>query len=103
MRQCIPKGEVSRVLNFCHFEACGGHFLMKKTAAKILQRGLYWPTLFKDTNNSCCSCERCQKLGALTRRHMMPLNLILVIEIFDCSVIDFLGPFLSSFSYYMSK
>ncbi|GKV43629.1 hypothetical protein SLEP1_g50893 [Rubroshorea leprosula] len=41
----------------------------------------------------------CQKLGALTRRHMMPLNPILVIEIFDCWGIDFMGPFPSSFGY----
>ncbi|GKV33273.1 hypothetical protein SLEP1_g41801 [Rubroshorea leprosula] len=78
---------------------CGGHFSMKKTAAKILQCGFYWPTLFKDTNSFCRSCDRCQKLGALTRRHMMPLNPILVIEIFDCWGIDFMGPFPSSFGY----
>ena len=99
MRRCIPESEVNNVLNFCHSEACGGHFSMKKTAAKILQCGLYWPSLFKDTNAFCRSCERCQKLGALTRRHMMPLNPMLVIEIFDCWGIDFMGPFPSSFGY----
>ena len=57
---------------------------MEKTAAKIFKCGLYWPNLFKDTDRFYHSCERCQKLGALTRRHMMPLNPILVIEIFDC-------------------
>ena len=99
MRRCIPDDEIFSVLNFCHNEACGGHFSMKKTAAKILQCGLYWPTLFKDTNNFCRSCERCQKLGALFCRHMMPLNPILVIEIFDCWGIDFMGPFPPSSSY----
>ena len=99
MRRCIPDEEIFSVLNFCHNEACGGHFSMKKTAAKILQCGLYWPTLFKDTNNFCRSCERCQKLGALSRRHMMPLNPILVIEIFDCWGIDFMGPFPPSSGY----
>lgn len=99
MRRCIPESEVSSVLNFCHSAACGGHFSMKKTAVKILQCGLYWPTLFKDTNNFCRSCERYQKLGALCRRNMMPLNPILVIEIFDCWGINFMGPFPSSFGY----
>ena len=93
MRRCIPDDEVSSVLNFFHNEACGGHFSMKKTAAKILQCGLYWPTLFKDTDRYCRSCERCQKLGALSRRHMMPLTPIFVIEVFDCWGIDFMGPF----------
>uniref|UniRef100_A0A2N9IY26 Integrase catalytic domain-containing protein n=1 Tax=Fagus sylvatica TaxID=28930 RepID=A0A2N9IY26_FAGSY len=43
------------------------------------------------------TCERCQKLGAISRRNMMPLNPILVIEIFDCWGIDFMGPFPPSF------
>ncbi|XP_062103840.1 uncharacterized protein LOC133814955 [Humulus lupulus] len=99
MRRCIPDDEVSSVLIFCHNDACGGHFSVKKTAAKILQCGLYWPTLFKDTNEFFRSCVRCQKLGSLSRHHMMPLNPILVIEIFDCWGIDFMGPFPSSSSY----
>ena len=99
IRRCIPDDEVSSVLNFCHNDACGGHFSMKKTAAKILQCGLYWPTLFKDTNDFYRSCERCQKLGALSRHHMMPLNPILVIEIFDCWGIDFMGPFPPSYGF----
>lgn len=99
MRHCIPDGEINSVLQFCHSLACGGHFSMKKTAAKILQSGLYWPPLFKDTNNFCHSCERCQKLGALSRRNMMPLNPILIIEIFDCWGIDFMGPFPPSFGF----
>ncbi|XP_019055448.1 PREDICTED: uncharacterized protein LOC109115685 [Nelumbo nucifera] len=88
MRRCIPDGET-----------CGGHFSMKKTTAKVLQSGLCWPTLFKDINAFCRSCDRCQKLGTLTRRHMMPLNLILVIKIFYCWGIDFMGSFSPSFVY----
>jgi hypothetical protein len=62
-----------------------------------LQCGFYWPSLFKDTHEFCKACERCQKLGGITRRNMMPLNPILIIEIFDCWGIDFMGPFPSSF------
>uniref|UniRef100_A0A2N9EIZ4 Integrase catalytic domain-containing protein n=1 Tax=Fagus sylvatica TaxID=28930 RepID=A0A2N9EIZ4_FAGSY len=51
----------------------------------------------EDTNDFCRTCERCQKLGAISRRNMMPLNPILVIEIFDCWGIDFMGPFPPSF------
>ncbi|XP_062115167.1 uncharacterized protein LOC133829456, partial [Humulus lupulus] len=43
------------------------------------------------------SCERCQKLGSLTKRNMMPLNPILIIDIFDVWGIDFMGPFPNSF------
>ncbi|XP_043710444.1 uncharacterized protein LOC122659396 [Telopea speciosissima] len=37
------------------------------------------------------------KVGNMSRRDMMPLNLILVVEIFDVWDIDFMGPFPSSF------
>jgi hypothetical protein len=41
IRRCVPNDEVISVLKFCHSEACGGHFSIKKTAAKILQYGFY--------------------------------------------------------------
>jgi hypothetical protein len=83
-RRCIPDNEVSSVIKFFHSKACGGHFSSKKTTAKILQCGFYRPTMFKDTHAFCKTCENCQKLGSISKHHMMPLNPILVIEIFDC-------------------
>ena len=88
------------IINFCHSEACGGHFSAKKTTAKILQSGFYWPTLSKDTHNFCKTCKRCQRLRAISHRIMMPFNPILMIEMFDCWRIDFMGPFPSSFGYF---
>jgi hypothetical protein len=35
-RRCIPDNEVNSVIKFCHSDACGGHFLLKKTTVKIL-------------------------------------------------------------------
>jgi len=55
--------------------------------------------MFKDTHAFCKTCENCQKLGSISKRHMMPLNPILVIEIFDCWSIDFIDPFPSSFGF----
>jgi hypothetical protein len=91
-QRCIPDNEVSSVIKFYHFETCGGHFSSRKTTAKILQSGFYWPTMFKDSNAFCKTCENYQKLGSISKRHMMPLNHILVIEIFDCCGINFMGP-----------
>ncbi|XP_063946487.1 uncharacterized protein LOC135151624 [Daucus carota subsp. sativus] len=45
------------------------------------------------------SCNRCQHLGRITRRNMMPMSPILVIELFDVWGIDFMGPFPSSFGH----
>ena len=97
IRRCIPDEDHQSVISFCHDYACGGHFSSKKTAAKVLQCGFYWPTIFKDCHVFCLSCDRCQKLGKINRRNMMPLNPILIVEIFDVWGIDFMGPFPSSF------
>ena len=93
IRKCVPNNEFQSILTFCHTLACGGHFSAKKTAAKILQCGFFWPTLHRDAYSFCRSCERCQRLGAMSRKDMMPLNPILVVEIFDVWGIDFMGPF----------
>ena len=47
----------------------------------------------------CQVYDRCQRLGKLSRRHMMPLNPILVVELFDVWGIDFMGPFPTSYGY----
>ena len=84
MRRCVSNDDKIGVLTFCHFEACGGHFSVRKRADKILQVGFYWPTLFKDCFDFCKTCARCQQLGRITKRNMKPLTPILIIEIFDC-------------------
>ena len=48
IRRCLPEDEIKDVLTHCHSLECGGHFSSTKTAAKILQSGFYWPTLFQD-------------------------------------------------------
>ena len=45
----------------------------------------------------CKSCDRCQQMGWITKKDMMPLNPILEVEIFDIWGIDFMGPFPNSF------
>ena len=66
---------------------------------KVLQSGFYWPSLFKDAHQMCQVCDRGQRLGKLSHRHMMPLNLILVVELFDVWGINFMGPFPTSYGY----
>ena len=47
----------------------------------------------------CHECYKCQRLGKISRRHMIPLNPILVVDLFDVWGIDFMGPFPSFFGY----
>jgi hypothetical protein len=92
IRKCIPKFDQTNVISFCHDHACGGHFSANKSR-------FYWPTIFGDARAYCTSCERCQKLGSISKRNMMPLNPILVVEIFYVWGIDFIGPFPNSFGF----
>jgi hypothetical protein len=55
--------------------------------------------MFADARAYCTSCERCQKLGSISKRNMMPLNPILIVEIFYVWGIDFMGPFPNSFGF----
>ncbi|RVW87328.1 Transposon Tf2-2 polyprotein [Vitis vinifera] len=83
IRKCVPEDEQQGILNHCHENACGGHFASQKTAMKVLQSGFTWPSLFKDAHIMCRSCDRCQRLGKLTKRNQMPMNPILIVELFD--------------------
>ncbi|KAL6512239.1 hypothetical protein OROHE_019851 [Orobanche hederae] len=63
--RCVSEEERRSILNFCHGEACGGHFGLKKTALKVLNCGFYWPTIFKDAYTTCVTCDRCQRMGQI--------------------------------------
>ncbi|RVW58248.1 Retrovirus-related Pol polyprotein from transposon 17.6 [Vitis vinifera] len=99
IRKCVPEEEQQGILSHCHENACGGHFASQKTTMRVLQSGFCWPSLFKDAHTMCKSCDRCQRLGKLTRRNMMPLNPILIVDLFYVWGIDFMRPFPMSFGY----
>ncbi|RVW26524.1 Gag-Pol polyprotein [Vitis vinifera] len=47
---------------------------------RVVQSGFWWPSLFKDAHSMCKGCDWRQRLGKLTRRNMMPLNPILIVD-----------------------
>ena len=85
------------ILHECHASPYGGHFAANKTAHKILQSGFYWPTIFKVCFESVKLCDHCQRMGNISKRHEMPLQDILVVQLFDVWGIYFIGPFPASF------
>ena len=82
IQKCVPKQEQQGILGHCHESAYGGQFASQKTTMKVLQSGFCWPSLFKDALTMCRSCDRCQRLGKLTRKNMMSLNPILIVDLF---------------------
>jgi hypothetical protein len=77
-----------------------GSFLIKKDPCENLTKWILLAHHVQGLTAFCKTCENCQKLGSISKRHMMPLNPILVIEIFDCWGIDFMGPFPPSFGFF---
>ena len=84
LRRCVTKEEAKDVLWHCHNSLYGGHYSGEKTAAKVLQSGFFWPTLFKDAYEHAKSCDNCQRSGGISRRNETPLQNILEVEVFDC-------------------
>ena len=82
-RRCIQDHKAESILSFYHDQASGGHFSGRNTAAKVLQCDFYWPTLFRDAFEYCKTCPRWQLFSKVSRSDMMPLNFIIVVEIFD--------------------
>ncbi|XP_060202611.1 uncharacterized protein LOC132631028 [Lycium barbarum] len=96
IRRCVPEEEVPAIFEKCHSSPYGGHHAGDRTAAKVLQSGFYWPTLFKDAHEFVWACDSYQRTGNISKRHEMPLKGILEIELFDVWGIDFMGPFIPS-------
>ncbi|KAK6151062.1 hypothetical protein DH2020_015994 [Rehmannia glutinosa] len=76
-----------------------GHFRPTRTTAKVLQSGFYWPSSFKDCYTFVQTCDRCQRVGNISRRHELPLTNMMEVELFDVWGINFMGPFPPSFGH----
>ena len=73
IRRRVPKTEQGGILNKCHASPYGGQFGGERTTHKILQSGFYWPTLLKDCFEWVKHCDKCQRMGNISRRNEMPL------------------------------
>ena len=98
IRRCVPEDEMHSILNHCHTLPCGGHFGGQRTAAKVLQSGFYWPSLFEDAHQFVSTCDKCQRMGNISRKDEPPMHPILEVELFDLWGIDFMGPFPASYN-----
>ena len=94
----MPKKKMESILSHCHTLTCGGHFGRQRTVAKVLQSGFYRPSLFKDTHQFVSTCNKCQRMGSISKQDEPPLQTIPEVELFDILGMDFMGPFTSVFS-----
>ena len=47
------------VLNEMHAGVCGGHYMAKTTAHKVMRARFWWPSLFKDAQIMVRKCDPC--------------------------------------------
>ena len=52
--------EQSTILQEAHYGSAGGYFSGDITGKKILQAGLWWPTVLKGAHEFAKSCVLCQ-------------------------------------------
>jgi len=95
-RRCVGEHEVQGIFEKCHTHVCGGHGGPRKTIARILQAGFWWPAMNKEIANLVRGCDRCQRSGGISKRNEMPQEGILEVEPFDVWGVDFVGPFVTS-------
>ena len=63
LRRFPHEDEIESILVACHEGVCGGHFAHDITSRKILQCGFVWPSLHRDVNYWCKTCDACQRAG----------------------------------------
>ena len=85
----LPKACRKAVLELRHEIPLAGHLSVQKTRQRIVCR-FYWPTVFKDIEEFCKCCEKCQK----TNQRDPPAPLIplpIFTELFKMAM-DIYGP-----------
>ena len=61
LRRCVFDHERQWVMAKAHAGVSEGHYAGKETVCKILQDGLWWPTVHMDTRKYYCDCDKCQR------------------------------------------
>jgi hypothetical protein len=65
LRQCLSTTKVQKVIRELHDGIVKGHFTIEITHKKILDVRYFWPTMYKDVNEFCRSCNACQHTRGL--------------------------------------
>jgi hypothetical protein len=82
---CVNNEEAKKLLQETHGSSnsvihVGGHFSAKTTAFKIIRKGYYWPSIFRDSCVFSRSCDKCRKFVGKERLSAMSLQPILPLQ-----------------------
>ncbi|XP_077249113.1 uncharacterized protein LOC143888546 [Tasmannia lanceolata] len=91
--KCLRPRDAAYTLQETHKGICGEHLGGKALAIKVLLRGLYWPTLWRDALSMVKRCERCQKFSPTIHQPAVSMAPIISPLPFAEWGMDILGPF----------
>ena len=57
MLKCIDQESLREILKEMHSRVCGGHYMAKTIAQKVMRAGFWWPSLFKDAQIMIRKCD----------------------------------------------
>ncbi|XP_075091695.1 uncharacterized protein LOC142171883 [Nicotiana tabacum] len=63
IQRCVPEGEMQSILSHYHDGAARGHYGGNRIAAKVMEAGFYWSSLYKDAIAYVAICDKCQQTG----------------------------------------
>ncbi|MCO5577836.1 hypothetical protein L7F22_049587 [Adiantum nelumboides] len=89
---CATEEEYIPILQQAHSGQARGHFSVEKMAKSILYAGIWWPTLFMDTEEFVKRCDDCQRTKTPRDRDDMPLRPMMGARAFAKWGINFVGP-----------
>ena len=92
IRRCALPQEIDDILLQSHDGIARGHFASEITARKVLQVGLWWPTLFKDAYQFVKHCDVCQRAKRPIDQDHMALHLVIPQSPFEKWGLDYVGP-----------
>ena len=73
IERCVWENENHTILCACHDDTCGGHFVEKRTAYKILETRYCCPTFHKDAKKHMRNYDRWQCMGHPKKSNEMSL------------------------------
>ena len=90
--KCVDQEKAKEILNEMHVGLCGGYYMAKTTAHKVMRDGFWWPSLFKDAQLMSRKCNAYQRfVGKLKFLGNTPLKLVEVQAPFQQWGMDFIG------------
>lgn len=86
----VAEAERLNILTFAHEGFGGGHYGAEITVKKVMQQGLWWPTIHQDKYKHVKTCDRYQRLKPINEG--MEFHPIIAPHLFQKWGLDFVGP-----------